>query len=553
VFAYVPEPGKTLGDVAAYVSRNPDLPEGLIKLNNIPADKPVPTGMPVIVPVEFIDRERAIGEMSKSMRGKILSSLRGKAYATQVERLIAVKPGLRGPGMHGLVPVGTLALTTIASAVSTVVEALLKLIKGVAYAVSFAAGVVHGFFASIWDTVSGIAKMIYDVVDSIISGELRSDIERLIGGLKGLSKAKIMDMIGEWAAGWDKKLNSSSPFIAGHAHGYLTGYVMAEAAMLLLTGGAATELKAAFWASGIGKAVKTSRAFVAAAKVTEKAIEAGGKVAEVVDKVRKSRVGGVVKAADAVITVAGWTAEKIGKTLSLPGDIAVYVIDKALTHAKQLHPFFERIGTLTSRAKRWLFGCRSPCEWEADAVAGTMQQLTNPQIETSARAAQARQRLVDTPTVQRGEDILDIFAEAQAKSSRGARQTELADTYGTRRKPGGAPVPESFEVGNFSHKYAEELIPESVLPRGLEAEFTVKLPDAGEVRLDRVDFANGKIYEIKPNTPSQIEEGGKQIRKYIHYMNEHYPLGGGRRWEADVVTYDKDVAAKVMRKIGWLE
>lgn len=395
VFALVPEPGLTLANVAAYVSGNPELTAGLVKLNGLAADQSIPTGTPVMIPVELIDRDRAIGEMSRAIRSRIGSVLNGRAYAASAERLMRVGPGLRGPGMHGLFPVTTMALSPLASVVSKAIDALIAIVKGAAYGVSFAAGLVHGFFASIWDTVSGIAKMIYEIVHSIISGELRSDIMKLVEGLKGLSGDKINEMLGEWAAKWDEKLNSSSQFIAGHAHGYLTGYVMAEVAMLLLTGGVATELKAAFWASRIGKAIKVSRPFVVAQEVTAKAIEAGGKVAEVVDKVRKSRAGVVVKAADVVVTVAGWTAEMIGKVLSLPGNIAVYVIDKALANAKKLGPYFERIGKFGERAKKWIFGCFSPCTWEADAVTGVLKRFTDDEIKVLADSANGARLLQD--------------------------------------------------------------------------------------------------------------------------------------------------------------
>jgi hypothetical protein len=389
VFAYVPDPGKTLKDVAAYVSGNPGLLAGLVKLNAMPADRPFTPGQTAIIPVELIDREQAIGEMSKATRARIGAVLQGKAQVGQADRLMRVQPGARGPGMHGLFPVATLALSPVAAGIMAIVDALLGIVKAAAYGVSFAAGVVHGILASLWDTVSGIAKMVYDVIKSIVTGELKSDIEKLIEGVKATTTEKLGEMLGEWAAEWDAKLNSPSPFIAGHAHGYLTGYVMAEVAMLLITGGTAAGLKAAFWASRIGKAIKASQAFARAAKAMEKVAEVGGKVSEVIDKVRQSRVGTAVKAVDVVVTIAGWTLEMVGKALSLPGEIAVYVVEKAFRNAEKLGPFFNRIGSLAKEAKKWLFGCFSPCEWEADVAKRVLQQLSDEQIKIASKAKNA--------------------------------------------------------------------------------------------------------------------------------------------------------------------
>lgn len=263
--------------------------------------------------------------------------------------------------------------------------------RGPAYLAAFIAGVVHGFFKSIWDAISGIAKLIYEVLKSVFSLEIASDLGKLVGSLKNLSLDKIKQMLGEWAGEWAEKLNSKSPWTAGHAHGYLTGYVMAEAAMLLLTGGATTEAKAALWASDLGKMVKGSAAFKTLGTAVEQAAKVrravGGEFDKAVNALRASRFAGAVKAAEVTGAVIGWTADKVTKVLKLPGDIAGYVVDKAVAHAKQLGPFFERIGELSERAKRWLFGCRSPCDWEADVVAKTMGQLSNKEIEEAAKLA----------------------------------------------------------------------------------------------------------------------------------------------------------------------
>ncbi len=155
-------------------------------------------------------------------------------------------------------------------------------------------------------------------------------------------------------------------------------------------------------------------------------------------------------------------------------------------------------------------------------------------------------------TRERGKAILEEFAKGESKATRTAREADIKSQPGISEvsKPGGAPQPQNFDVGNFSHRYAEELIPESRLPRGLDPEF--KIPEAAR-RIDRVDWQNGRIYEVKPNTPSQIEAGEAQIKLYKQYMDEHYPLSGNRKWQGQVVTYDKPAVTRFLKSIGWLE
>jgi hypothetical protein len=157
-------------------------------------------------------------------------------------------------------------------------------------------------------------------------------------------------------------------------------------------------------------------------------------------------------------------------------------------------------------------------------------------------------------TLERGRAILDEFESRQGPlDDRLADLLDELDVEPSKTYPGRAEVPQKFDVGNFSHYYAEELIPESELPRGLEPEVTIRLPGQGEVRLDRVDWENGVVYEIKPDTPSQVAAGEQQASLYAHYMNEHHPLSGGGSWRSRVVTYDSAAVVNLLQTIGWLE
>lgn len=144
--------------------------------------------------------------------------------------------------------------------------------------------------------------------------------------------------------------------------------------------------------------------------------------------------------------------------------------------------------------------------------------------------------------------ILKEFEEAQEKAGPGALEKDALEQPGVSntRTPGGAPQPERFEVGNFGHRYAEQLIPESEMPRGLEPEFSIK--DGKDVigRPDRLDRDKGFIYEVKPNTPKWVAIGKKAIERYIFYLNKFYPRANGKSWEGKVVTYSYEAARRIL-------
>jgi len=155
------------------------------------------------------------------------------------------------------------------------------------------------------------------------------------------------------------------------------------------------------------------------------------------------------------------------------------------------------------------------------------------------------------------EDILENQAQEMAKGGHqpGLSDQEVLDQWGIneRTTPGGKPVPKEFDLGNFAHKHAEALISEDQLPRGLDPEVKIKLDDGSELRMDRVSKTDGIVIEIKPDTPAQKAVGELQVKKYVQYMNQQYPLGPGRSWQGRVVTYDRAALLKALTKWGYLE
>jgi len=166
-------------------------------------------------------------------------------------------------------------------------ESVKKGLKKLAYGVAFIGGLIHGFVESIVDALVGIVEMIIDLVVSIFTGSVLKDAKELWDAVSKFTWDDIKDAVGDWALKWSKKLESSSPWVAGHAHGYLTGYVIGEAAMLLISFGALAAAKGALWATRFGKAIKATRAYQSFAKGIEKARKAGGKAKKILDKARE--------------------------------------------------------------------------------------------------------------------------------------------------------------------------------------------------------------------------------------------------------------------------
>jgi hypothetical protein len=246
----------------------------------------------------------------------------------------------------------------------------------VAYGLAFVGGLVDGFVTSLWEAIAGIASMVYDVLKSIFTLHVVSDVKELIKTVEGLSWKDIKDAVGEWADKWAEKLNSSSAWTAGHAHGYLTGYIMAEAAMLLISGGAIAEAKAALWGSRLGKAMAETRALKALAKGVEVAGKASAKVRETYEKA--AEVISKTKAGRALATAR----EAITTTLKLPLDIIENLTAAAIERLQQLgEPLLKRIRNFKDAVKRWLLGCASECKVEYRRIRAILDGLTDEEIE----------------------------------------------------------------------------------------------------------------------------------------------------------------------------
>jgi hypothetical protein len=258
-----------------------------------------------------------------------------------------------------------------------------KIYEYAAYGLAFVGGLVHGFVKSLWDAVSGLVEMVVDILVSVFTGNVLSDVKELIDAVSNLfteeGRKNLKTALGDWVTKWDRKLSSNDPWVAGHAHGYLTGYVMAEAAMLLISAGTLAAAKAAIWGSRFGKALQKTRAFQIFAKGIEATGEAGSKARQLV-----GRAGATIRETRPFKAI-GVAAEWARNAFLLPYDVVANLTLDAINRLRTLsEPVIGRIRNLSARAKRWLLGCASACDVEIEQIKKVVAGWTDADIEAWA-------------------------------------------------------------------------------------------------------------------------------------------------------------------------
>jgi hypothetical protein len=158
------------------------------------------------------------------------------------------------------------------------------------------------------------------------------------------------------------------------------------------------------------------------------------------------------------------------------------------------------------------------------------------------------------------DDLISLLKSLEKDVS----HAEEGPRLGNQLEPGlsdssspGGPQPRRFASGNFAHKWLEKLRDKLTTPvhkdfAELERSGKVisldKMPDglADEVKLGdtaRADRVGAVIYEVKPNTPSNITKGIARVDEYVRLANATRYLGR-TDWTGKVVVYDPVAAAK---------
>jgi hypothetical protein len=294
------------------------------------------------------------------------------------------------------------------------------------YGVAFLGGIVHGIFQSLWDTLSGLANAVYEVFKSLFTLHIVSDIEELSDKISKLKWEDIKKVVQDWAGDWHEKLTSDSPWTAGHAHGYLTGYVMAEAFMLLVGAGEIEAAKTAFWGTEAAKAIRGTNAFKKLAGAAEHIAALGDRAADLAGK-----VGNIIKKTPLVgkaVAVTGkvieFTLKGVLAILHLPQKWARAIAEQIL-RSPGLKRLLPRIEELSEQGQKWLFGCFNPCKWEAEGVEKTLEKLDKKAIEAEAEAAERSKTAPhkDDPAAHKAPEV-KVGTDPDAAVSGGQKQPD---------------------------------------------------------------------------------------------------------------------------------
>lgn len=160
------------------------------------------------------------------------------------------------------------------------VKAVAKIIfDWIVYAASFIGGVLYGALESLYDLLAGavdLVKMLWDVIVSIITGNIFSDAEALWNDIKNFDPSAVAD-------DFSRKWNASNPIDQAFFRGRVIGYVVMEVIMLFVSAGTLTAIK---WAGKFAKAASFLKKFKKVAQVISK-VEKGVKEAKIVQKFGK--------------------------------------------------------------------------------------------------------------------------------------------------------------------------------------------------------------------------------------------------------------------------
>jgi hypothetical protein len=443
VFAFLPSAWMTVDDVAAYVSNNPYMPDALAKLNRVARTAPLPEARPLIVPMEFVDRAEAIQQIPEPVRRRIVYSMRGVPIGPEQYKQIAqVKSVHRGgPGMVGLIPVTAAA-----------VESLKEAVK---YAAGFIVGLLEGARNAVVDLFKGSLEMIKTVVEvlyHVITGNLGKIWEMLKDWGEKLKLA--WENRGQIFSGFMDKWEAEDVWERGRFQGEVLGWVMMTVLITIVT-----------WGEGaIAQISGKWKVVVDVLKLAQKAGDLGtyvsaaarslGKVGQAATAwLRASRLAKAVEIVEVAAMPVVWTVESVRTLLQLPERMAQELNAQVVKRLRPLAPYVTRIGKLKENAKRWLFGCHSPCDWNPDVVLEDLK-LSDEQINRAGEAF-AEHAPATVPSIREG--AAPEQAKPSAKPTEAVREAEMPKPkVAEATKPRKPRTPEE-EFADFEKWRTEEL------------------------------------------------------------------------------------------------
>jgi LysM repeat protein len=140
---------------------------------------------------------------------------------------------------------------------------------------AFAAGIIHGALESVWDFLAGLvdlAKLAWNLIASILTGELLSDLKHLWELVK---KIEFRALAEAGLAAFRERWNAPELLKRWHFRGWMVGYAIAEIVLMFCDG--AVVLK---WVGKTGKFGKLLEKFPEVAKTLRTAKKAWSSVSE---------------------------------------------------------------------------------------------------------------------------------------------------------------------------------------------------------------------------------------------------------------------------------
>lgn len=285
--------------------------------------------------------------------------------------------------LKGKVSSGSLSYETW----STIKDVAVAVGDFLAGSVSFIAGLLHGAFESVWDTLVGLVDLVglvWKFLKSLLTANLLSDLRAL---WDEVSKINVHDLVEAGLDYLDKQWNDPSIWKRWHFRGWLIGYAIAEIVMLFFSEGILTAVKVSAKA---GKLAAIIDKFPSVARFAKRA-EAAAK-----DFKEAKVVSGAIKTLSAA---RDWAV----KILKIPFTILGDLTEEAITRLKRLPTWAQEIfADLSDAAKIALLGCASPCKVELEKIAAFLREL-------AAKGA------VGAKTLTTAEEVLEALGKLPGK------------------------------------------------------------------------------------------------------------------------------------------
>jgi hypothetical protein len=221
-----------------------------------------------------------------------------------------------------------------------------------------------------------------------------------------------------------------------------------------------------------------------------------------------------------------------------------------------------------------------PSSHEVGSVSSDVQSSPGGKTrrETVEEYKQRGGRVTEGPKPEELEERGDLKKQVEARPKSGPTPPEdFGDVFeqtgvSEGKTPRSKPSTQATEAGQFAHAFyenvedmtrdfargAERFVDD--VPQGphVEKEFSIDHPDyppGRKPRIDRLDWENAEIYEIKPNTSEWIARGKAQAQQYAEWMNKYHKRPDGKLWKVGknggVITYNQSALLMFLKEIGY--